>query len=243
MSEPPLFTAAIICFNRRQLVREAIESVLRQEYSDYEVVLVDDASTDGSADVMREFANRATVVVREQNGGEMAARNTAMSVARGRYVCFLDDDDLWFPWTLTTFAQAIERNDTPTMVGGAMLAFRDDSELRDVQQSEFAESISNCYFSSMHYVGVASSAIRREEIERVGGIRDLRLNGMDTDLMLRLGDRPGFVKIESPLTFAYREHANITGVVAMSYMGAMHVIKRENRGSLPRRKCVRVPTG
>ena len=233
MPEPPLFTAAIICFNRRELVRDAIESVLRQEYADYELVLVDDASTDGSAVVLREYSDRATVVVREQNGGEMAARNTAMSVARGQYVCFLDDDDLWFPWTLTTFARAIERNGTPSMVGGAMLSFRADSELRNIEQREYVESLSSCYFSSMHYVGVASSAIRREEIERAGGFTDLRLNGLDTDLMLRIGDRPGFVKIESPLTFAYRQHANITGEVVMSYGGAMHVVQMETEGRYP----------
>ena len=82
MSQPPLFTVAILCFNRAKLVRVAIESALAQEFLDYELVLVDDASTDESAEVLGEYADRATIVLREQNGGEMAARNSALERAR-----------------------------------------------------------------------------------------------------------------------------------------------------------------
>jgi len=228
VANPPLFTAAIICYNRATMVRDSIESVLRQDFDDYELVLVDDASTDGSADVIREYADRATVVVREQNGGEMAARNSAMSAARGEYVCFLDSDDQWFPWTLATYAKAIERHGRPTIVGGKMFPFRDAAEVHKVEQAPYADSAASCYFTGSHYLGVVAAAIRRSDIEQVGRFLDLRFVGPDADLMFRIGDRPGLVTIESPFTFAYRQHeSNIMSNVGLRYNGARQWITYE----------------
>jgi glycosyltransferase involved in cell wall biosynthesis len=233
LSDPPLLTAAIICYNRPKLVRDAIESVLAQEFDDYELVIVDDASTDNSADVIREYADRATVVIREKNGGEMAARNTALEASRGEYICYLDSDDVWFPWSLSTFADAIARNGKPTMVAGPMLSFSDESELSTVRREPYAQSTCSCYFASRHYVGVASAAIRRDALVNAGGFTDLRFNGMDSDLMFRIGDLPGFVQVESPVSFAYRQLENITGNIPMAYGGTRHVIEMEAAGRYP----------
>jgi glycosyltransferase involved in cell wall biosynthesis len=233
LSNEPLFTAAIICFNRRTMVRTAIESVLSQEVDDYELLLVDDASTDGSADVLREYADRATVIVREQNGGEMAARNSALAAVRGEYVCFLDSDDAWFPWTLATFAEAIRRHNRPAVVMGKVFSFRDEAQLNGVVRTAYTDSVASCYSSSNSYLGVPGGAIRRQAIEQVGGFVDLRLNCLDSDLMLRIGDQLGFVNIDSPHTFGYRDHDGIMCNSAMSYGGAMHLIESEIAGKYP----------
>ncbi|MEX0641084.1 MAG: glycosyltransferase family 2 protein [Pirellulales bacterium] len=234
MSQSPLFTVGIICFNRVTMVRDAIESALKQEFADFELVLVDDGSTDGSADIIRDYAQQAKVVVREQNGGEMAARNSALTVARGEYVAFLDSDDQWFPWTLATYAEAIERHNRPTIVGGKMFEFRDPGQVNDVEQSPYADSASTCYFTGSHYFGVVSAAIRRSAIDDVGRFVDVRFVGPDADLMFRIGDRPGFVRIESPFTFAYRQHGgNIMANVEMRYHGARQWIESESEGKYP----------
>lgn len=233
MSATPLLTAAIICYNRPKLVRDAIESVLAQQFQDYELVIVDDASTDNSAEVIRVYADRATIVIRENNGGEMAARNTALEASRGEYICYLDSDDVWFPWSLATFAEGIARNGKPTMVAGPMLCFHDERELSAVRREPYSQSTCSCYFASRHYVGVASAAIRREALVNAGGFTDLRLNAMDSDLMFRIGDLPGFVQVESPVTFAYRQLENITGNIPMAYGGTRHVIDMEAGGRYP----------
>ena len=234
MASPPLFTAAIICFNRANMVRDSIESVLRQEFQDYELVLVDDASTDGSGDILREYADRATVVVRDQNGGEMAARNSAMSAARGEYVCFLDSDDQWFPWTLAIYAEAIKRHGRPTIVGAKMFEFRDPAEVNRVVQGPYADSVASCYLTGSHFRGVVAAVIQRSAIEDVGRFVDLRYVGPDVDLMLRIGDRPGLVVIESPFTFAYRHHdSNIMSNFMLRYYGAKQWIESELAGKYP----------
>lgn len=233
MSQAPLFTAAIICFNRATLVRAAIESVLAQECQDYELVLVDDASTDGSAEVIRKYADRSTIVVREQNGGEMAARNTAMEHARGEYVCFLDSDDIWFPWTLATYAEAIRRHGRPSIVGGRLFFFSEDAQLQGIERGGYADRVASCYLASAHYFGVIAAAIRRTAIEQVGNFIDVRLNCMDSDLMMRIGDSPGFVEIQSPYTLAYREQGGILGNTEMSFRGTNFLIDSERAGKYP----------
>lgn len=238
-SHTPLFTVAILCYNRAKLVRVAIESALSQELQDFELVLVDDASTDGSAEVLREYADRATIVVREQNGGEMAARNSAMKHARGEYVCFLDSDDQWFPWTLATYAQAIRRHDGPSIVGGRLYFFKDQAQLQDIERSPYHDSVASCYFAAEHYYGVIAAAIRRSVIERVGNFVDVRLNCMDSDLMLRIGDALGFVEIQSPYTLAYREEGGILGNVDLSFRGTNFLIDSERAGKYPGGKQLR----
>ena len=215
-------------------MRDAIESVLRQEFDDYEIILVDDASTDGSADVIREYADRATIVIREQNGGEMAARNSAIEVARGEYICFLDSDDLWFLWTLQTFAEAIERHNRPTVVSGNVFAFSDQSQVNAVQSDPYVDTVKSCYFTGTRCTAAMSAAISRAAIEQVGRFLDLRIVGPDSDLMFRIGDRPGLVQIESPYTIAYRQHSgSLMGNTPLMYQGARQWIDSESEGKYP----------
>jgi glycosyltransferase involved in cell wall biosynthesis len=233
VSHSPLFTAAIICFNRPALVRAAIESALAQSFKDFELVIVDDASTDNSSDVIRTYSDRANIIIREENGGEMAARNTALAAAHGQYMAFLDSDDMWFPWTLATFAEAIRRHGKLTMVAGKAFNFTDEAALTDVKREEYAESTASCYFKGRYQLGSNAVAICRQAIEDVGGFTPLRLNSLDMDLMFRIADRPGFVQIDSPVTFAYRQHSSIIRNVELSYGGAMHIIQTELAGKYP----------
>ncbi len=82
------------------LVARTIESVLAQTYEDWEMLLIDDCSTDGSAAIVRAYAEKDSRICYEKlsvNSGAAVARNTAIGKARGRYIAFLDSDDLWVP--------------------------------------------------------------------------------------------------------------------------------------------------
>jgi glycosyltransferase involved in cell wall biosynthesis len=83
-------------YNRRETIQAAIASVQRQTFTDWELIVVDDGSTDGTADLI-EGSDPRLVLVRQENQGVNAARNTAMLRARGSYVAFLDSDDEWLP--------------------------------------------------------------------------------------------------------------------------------------------------
>ena len=92
----PLVSCVIPVWNGEKYLGEAIQSVLDQTYSNIELVIVDDGSTDGTPDVIASFTNRVTSIRQEQSG-PAAARNTGISASKGEIVAFLDSDDIWEP--------------------------------------------------------------------------------------------------------------------------------------------------
>ncbi len=91
-----LVSVIVPTYNRRETIQAAIASVQRQTFADWELIVVDDGSTDGTADLI-EGSDPRLVLIRQKNQGVNAARNTAMLRARGRYIAFLDSDDEWLP--------------------------------------------------------------------------------------------------------------------------------------------------
>ncbi len=107
--EGPFFSIIIPLYNRAAFIGRALRSCLAQTFPDFEVIVVDDGSTDGSGDAVRAFADpRIRLVVHERNRGRCPARNTGMAAARGRWFVFLDSDDELLPHSL----QAIHRDVT-----------------------------------------------------------------------------------------------------------------------------------
>src|SRR4051812_6017095 len=100
-----LFSVVVPTYNRLYLLSRALETVCAQTHADFEIIIVDDGSTDGTREWLASHGAPVPVRVLEQsNRGPGAARNLGIREARGDYIAFLDSDDLWFPWTLETFA-------------------------------------------------------------------------------------------------------------------------------------------
>ncbi|VAX28600.1 hypothetical protein MNBD_NITROSPINAE05-786 [hydrothermal vent metagenome] len=97
----PVVTVIIPTYNRADFLKEAIQSVVSQTFTDYELIVVDDGSSDHTKDVVREFSDIRLVACSE-NSGVSHARNLGINLARGRYICFLDSDDLWIENKLKT---------------------------------------------------------------------------------------------------------------------------------------------
>ncbi|MBP7251990.1 MAG: glycosyltransferase family 2 protein [Alphaproteobacteria bacterium] len=113
----PKISVVIPAYNRERTIRAAIESVLGQTEKRLELLVVDDASSDKTADIARSFNDaRVEVIQHRQNGGVSAARNTGITAARGQYIALLDSDDLWFPKMLESQLARLEA--APTKVGG-----------------------------------------------------------------------------------------------------------------------------
>ena len=94
--ENPLVSVVIPVYNGQRFLRQAIDSVLAQTYKNLEAIVVNDGSTDRSAEVMRAYGGRI-VAVHQYNMGVGGARNTGMKKARGQFIAFLDQDDWWRP--------------------------------------------------------------------------------------------------------------------------------------------------
>jgi glycosyltransferase involved in cell wall biosynthesis len=105
----PLVSVVIPAYNAERTLRATIESALHQSLQDVEVVVVDDGSTDGTASIAQAFGGRVRCIS-VANGGVSEARNTGIAVAEGRYVAFLDADDIWEPDKLQRQVPLLEAN-------------------------------------------------------------------------------------------------------------------------------------
>jgi glycosyltransferase involved in cell wall biosynthesis len=104
----PLFSVVIPTYNRATSVRRAIDSVLRQTFDDYELIVVDDGSTDTTSDVVRGYGERI-VYVSQPNRGVSAARNAGILRSAGEWIAFLDSDDEWLPGYLSKQAELVSK--------------------------------------------------------------------------------------------------------------------------------------
>ena len=95
----PLVSVVIPTYNRKNKVVEAINSVISQNFESIEILVIDDGSTDGTAEFLTSLSLPITVITKS-NGGVSSARNTGIKASKGKYVAFLDSDDLWLPGKL-----------------------------------------------------------------------------------------------------------------------------------------------
>lgn len=232
-----LFSVVIPTYNRADLLREALDSVLAQEFKEFEVIVVDDGSTDDTESVVRSYGKRIQFL-QQQNSGPGAARNLGIKQARGKFVTFLDSDDLWFPWTLKCHYDVITDNPEASFIAGRSVRFSNLSDLNAVRRES---SIDVCLYSD--YLATSSEstwilpgsvAIKRDLLLKVGGLAPQRMNAEDSDLWLKLGTAPAFALIESPPIFAYRSNpGSAIAYLPHSYLGTKHLIEKEKDGFYP----------
>lgn len=234
----PLFSVVIPAYNRAALIEGTLKSAFDQTETDYEVVVVDDGSTDGTAEVVERIAEAQgggdLRLFRQPNGGPGQARNTGIERARGEYVVFLDSDDRWFPWTLATYRQALQEADWPTFLSSTGVGFE------GAEPSPPSKPIVHCFpdylASSEKAISIegCAVAVRREALNRVGGFVTERINAEDCDLWLRLGQAPGYVHIEFPRTFRYRRHdGSAVTNLPRTTAGILNMIRAERAGRYP----------
>lgn len=175
-----MFLSIIIpVYNSTQYLSECVNSLLNQSFKDFEILLVDDQSTDNSPDICRYFANsdaRVKFIQRAQNGGTSAARNTGLRAAKGKYVTFTDNDDYWrFSNAISDLYQLISNNNEPDVVIYPTCSYWEsrnelivDSNPKIVDtylnSSDFATSISSLIESGLYCSAVWSKTVKRQLI-------------------------------------------------------------------------------
>ena len=234
-SDEPLFSVVIPTYNRLPLLKETLASVFAQTFTDFEIIVVDDGSTDGTANFVQSL-NAAIKLLRTANGGPGAARNKGVQEAHGRYVAFLDSDDLWFPWTLSVFAEAIVRFDLPTILSGRFIQILGDGDgsavMRDPSEMIYFDDYLGASRKSFS-IGSGTCVFSREAVRATPFLED-RFTGEDHDVILRLGTWRGFVWIDSPSMLAYRRHPQSeTFNPASGVMGFRRLLRREREGVYP----------
>ena len=186
MSAPPLFSVIIPCYNQGRFLGESIESVLDQTVQDFEIVVIDDGSTDQTNEVAGRY-HRAHYIG-QTNQGLSAARNTGIRESRGRYLVFLDADDKLLPNALEAALVCFRANPEYAFVSGGFRRISANGAF--IERQPTVKSEHYLVLLKYNYIGMqATVAYRREAIEAVGGF-DIRLPACeDYDLYLRIASQ------------------------------------------------------
>jgi glycosyltransferase involved in cell wall biosynthesis len=204
-------------YNRGYIVAEAIQSALDQTYGDYEVLVVDDGSTDNTAEVVRGFQHPKLRYIRhERNQGVGAACNTGVAEAQGELVAFLDSDDLWKPEKLERQVACMVRHpevdavfsdieviEETTVIPSLIATMRSFSTLlaKDHSQQEYVFSARQLYLCLLEEVPIKPTVllVKREILEKVGLFDLTALGCEDWEFLLRLARLACFGYVDAPL--------------------------------------------
>ena len=191
-----MISVVIPLYNKQNSIAATLQSVLAQTYKNYEVIVVDDGSTDRSAEVaeatLRKFSGRPTGyglefrVIRKENGGVSSARNAGISAAKGEYVAFLDGDDLWHPEYLETLHQLIVDYPDAVVYGIGCTTICGDEMPDVVTYSTQRGVLENQWINYPSCLTGSSTTARREKLIELG-LFDIRMtHGEDIDMWWRL---------------------------------------------------------
>lgn len=124
----PVVSVIIPTYNTAKYIGHTIDSVLGQNYKDYEIIVVDDGSTDNTKEVLEPYMEQIRYI-RQKNSGRAGARNTGIRAARGKYIAFLDSDDLWTSGKLAKQVDIMEGNEKIDFLFGDKQRFSDDGTI------------------------------------------------------------------------------------------------------------------
>jgi glycosyltransferase involved in cell wall biosynthesis len=215
ISGKSLVSAVIPTYNRTHVTIAAIESVLAQTHPHLEVIVVDDGSTDGSADVIEQFVRERTsesrriLFVRQPNQGASVARNTGIENSRGEYIAFLDSDDIWAPEKLEWQLKALDRlkDESGVCVTDARLVNAAGMDLgsfesagrRYKEEMGIERNASKLLAGSFCGFWMSTLLARADTLRKIGGFNQNISFIEDRDLQFRLSLITSIAYVNKPL--------------------------------------------
>jgi glycosyltransferase involved in cell wall biosynthesis len=191
MSPSPAVTVVMTVFNGERYVEKAIRSILGQAYREFEFVIVDDGSTDHTAEIVDQYAGEdARIrVVAQPNRGMVAALNRGWKLARGRYVARMDQDDLSLPHRLERQVAFLEQNPNVCLVGGSAYYISAAGDYLSTCQCPTSADQIRAALLERNCLVDSTVMVRREALEAVNGYRAAFECAEDYDLWARLSEK------------------------------------------------------
>jgi glycosyltransferase involved in cell wall biosynthesis len=209
----PLISVVIPAHNAEKYLAEALESVRSQAFSDYEIIVIDDGSTDRTAEIASRYDG--VVLLSQSNRGEAGARNTGIRAARGKYVAFLDADDVWLPsklekqaahlvahpWTVWTYTDALVFDSATRRT-----ICRIGERIR-LHEGEIARPL-----LLRNFIPSATPVVKKTALTEAGLFDEARERrmGVDWSMWLRLAERHAATLIDEPLAMIRKHASNIS---------------------------------
>jgi len=233
----PKVSIIIPTYNRARLIYKAIESILNQSYQDFEIIIVDDGSTDNTREIVQKYIESQSfkvvnpqVIVKyiwQENRGPAAARNRGIREATGKYIALLDSDDIWFYDYLNKQVLFLEKNINFDIVCRSI--FVKDGSLgreRRIIGHDKPDNVSTEMLILDGYLSTCGSVFKQECFSS-GGEYDEKLRGdEDIDLLFRLSQKFNIKYINDPLGECYKHMDNWTSQPERVILGHLNVCKK-----------------
>ncbi len=202
----PKVSICIPTYNRKDYLKETLDSVFAQTYKDYEVIVVDDGSTDGTKDML----DRSGYKLRYQwqaNAGVAAARNVLIKLAKGEFIAFIDSDDLFLPNAIERLLGAIENESGNVIAYSSYLRIDPNGKVIGKCKRKLHNGYITTQLFRSIFVHTLGSMFPKKILKDIGGFDESLLVAEDYDLWLRLSLKHRFVALPEP-TAKRRRHAN-----------------------------------
>lgn len=203
--ENPLVSILMTAYNREKYIAAAIESVLNSTYTNFELIITDDLSKDNTLKIANHYASndaRIKVFVNQQNLGDYPNRNKAATYATGKYLKYVDADDLIYPWGLQILVSCMEKNPTAgwgfcSLVQSAEQPYPLFIPQKDIYRHHY-------FKASIFHKAPLSSIIKKDLFDKVGGFMPYRMVG-DNEMWHRLALNENLLLMPDGIVW-YREH-------------------------------------
>lgn len=207
-SFPPV-SVILPTYNRATTIRASIDSVLRQTWTEFELLVVDDGSTDSTLEIIQNIRDsRLKILTTPRNLGPSGARNIGIRAARGTWVAFQDSDDEWMPDKLTLQMARLEEPGAPwiaaycgMIIVGSVVEKQGRTRIRYIPDRSVdpVEGAINTSLLETSFVSTQMLIARREDLENLGGFDENLPSMVDWDLVLRLSQRGQVAFVDEPL--------------------------------------------
>lgn len=216
-------SVVIPTYNRGSLIARALNSVLAQTFTDYEIIVIDDGSKDNTQNVLSAFEGKLRYVY-QPNGGIARARNRGIELSLGQYIAFLDSDDYWAPEKLEIQSKILDFNPKVGIVYGRMPIVNEAGDILGMKPN----GISGKNFQELLRVWgdlPTSSVMTRKECFQKVGVFDPELPPMeDIDMWIRIAHKYNIYEVEGkPLAFYWRHDHQITADHIKVYRGLVRI--------------------
>ena len=208
MVKNPTVSVIIPTYNRANLIGGAIESVLNQTYQDFEIIVIDDGSTDNTEGIVKSFNNfKIRYISHGDNRGVSAARNTGIKTCQGEYIAFLDSDDEWLPEKLDQQIKVFQNASSEVGAVYSEVIYMDENG-KNINKKYYNPQKEGYIYEDLlvrNYVSTSALLIKKECFDRAG-LFDVSLNfHEDWDMWIRIAKFYRFIFTKVPLA-RYRQH-------------------------------------
>jgi glycosyltransferase involved in cell wall biosynthesis len=213
-------------YNYGSFVKESINSVLSQTYKDFELIIIDDGSEDGTKKIVSKYTSDARVkYLYQDNAGQPKAKNRGIRESRGEFIAFLDADDIWMPIKLEKQLALFDESEVGVVYSRRKWINPDGFEISGDERKLRRGKILDYIFVD-NFVCFSSSVIRRSYLEQVGFFDESLPMGIDYDLWIRLASVCKFDFIDEALVKYRTGHSNLSKNTMKRYECAQKIMQK-----------------